>query len=279
MAMSEHSAIGSFLSCVALTFFSCTATTSISWAQDSDGGHPAKSLTAQAGDPTAPLLQLQVTDAFTFSSYNGDGYSNLFNFQPVIPVGKTGLIPTSQILRFTVPVMTTADPGRKTGLGDITFVNLFVADPAKWGIWGLGYSAVAPTASSDALGQGKWQLGPAVTLMYYGVHDWQLGGLVQNPVSIAGDGDRPDVNTFEFQPIANYLKGDWYFGAGDFNWTYDWKAREWAIPLAFQFGQVRQIGKHKFNISFEVEWTAVHPEEAVYPRWGIRLGLVLLLPE
>ena len=258
------------------------ATASTSWAQAGDAGsagHPAKSLTAQAGDPTAPLLQLQVTDAFAFSSYNADGYSNVFNFQPVIPVRKGGIIPVSQILRLTVPVVTTAGPDRKTGLGDTTFVDLFVANPAQWGIWGLGYTLVAPTAANDDLGQGKWQLGPAATTMYYGLQDWQLGGLIQNPVSFAGDDERPNVNTLQIQPIVNYLKGDWYFGAGDFNWTYDWKQKEWTIPLAFQAGRISQIGEHKYNLSFEVEWTAVRPDDAVVPRWGIRLGLVLLLPE
>jgi len=249
-------------------------------AQDGENGaHPAKSLTAQAGDPTAPLVQFQVTDFFAFSNSNAEGYANYFNFQPVIPIRKNRLIPRSQILRFTAPLITTAGPGRKTGLGDIAFVDLLVSDPTRWWIWGLGVSAVAPTASSDELGQGKWQLGPAATLVYYRIPDWQLGGLFQNPVSIAGDGDRPKVNTFQFQPLANYLKGDWYFGAGDFNWTYDWKAREWTIPLAFQAGRIRQIGKHKYNISFEVEWTAVRPDDAVVPKWGVRLGLVLLLPE
>jgi hypothetical protein len=203
----------------------------------------------------------------------------VFNFQPVIPVRKGGIIPVSQILRLTVPVVTTAGPDRKTGLGDTTFVDLFVANPAQWGIWGLGYTLVAPTAANDDLGQGKWQLGPAATTMYYGLQDWQIGGLIQNPVSFAGDDDRPNVNTLQIQPIVNYLKGDWYFGAGDFNWTYDWKQKEWTIPLAFQAGRISQIGEHKYNLSFEVEWTAVRPDDAVVPRWGIRLGLVLLLPE
>lgn len=269
-----------FFYSVVAVFAICASALSNVWAQDGDNaGHPAKSLTAQAGDPTAPLVQFQVTNFLAFSNYNADGYSNFFNFQPVIPIGKTGLIPRSQVMRFTVPVITTAGPRRKTGLGDISFVDLLVSDPTPWGIWGMGVSAVMPTASSDELGQGKWQLGPAATLVYYKIPNWQLGGLFQNPVSIAGDRDRQKVNTLQFQPLVNYLKGDWYFGAGDFNWSYDWKAKEWTIPLAFQAGRIRQIGKHKYNISFELEWTAVRPDDAVVPRWGVRLGLVLLLPE
>jgi hypothetical protein len=224
-------------------------------------------------------MQYQLTNLFGFSNYNADGRSNLFNFQPVIPIKKSSLIPVEQVMRFTVPVVTTPDPGSATGLGDISFFDLFVAAPLDWGIWGAGITAVAPTASKDELGQGKWQLGPAATLVVYKVPNWQLGGVVQNPISIAGDNDRPDVSTFQFQPLVNYLKGDWYFGAGDFNWTYDWKANDWTIPLAFQAGKITKIGKHNYNLSFELAWTAIRPDDAVVPRWGIRLVLVLMLPD
>jgi hypothetical protein len=111
------------------------------------------------------------------------------------------------------------------------------------------------------------------------VANWQLGGIIQNPISIAGDSNRASVSTFQFQPLVNYLKGDWYFGAGDFNWTYDWKADEWTIPLAFQAGRITQIGKHNYNFSLELAWTAVRPDTSVVPKWGIRLGIVLMLPE
>lgn len=266
---------------MSIVFSICLLAPLTTRAQDSEsGGHPARSsLTAQAGDPTAPLVQFQITDFFAFSSYYAEGYANYFNFEPVIPIKKSSLIPRSQVLRFTLPVITTAGPRRRTGLGDLAVVDLLVSNSTPWGVWGLGASAVAPTASNDELGQGKWQLGPAATLVYYKVPGWQLGGLFQNPISFAGDRDRPSVNTFQFQPLANYMKGDWYVGAGDFNWTYDWKSREWTVPLAFQVGQIRQIGKHKYNLSFEFEWTAVRPDESVVPKWGVRLGLVLLLPE
>jgi hypothetical protein len=39
------------------------------------------------------------------------------------------------------------------------------------------------------------------------------------------------------------------------------------------------MGGHKVNLSAELEWTAVYPDDAAVPRWGIRVGFVLLLPE
>jgi hypothetical protein len=245
-----------------------------------DQGHPAKGLTAQAGDPTAPLLQMQVTNFYAPENYNADGYSNQFNFQPVIPVPRSERMPISQVMRVTVPLVTTPGPDRTTGLGDISYFDLFVPKGRDWGIWGVGFSTVLPTASDDALGQGKWQLGPAATFVYYKVSNWQLGTVLQNPISIAGDDDRPGVNEFQFQPLINYLKGKWYFGTGDYNWIFDWKqGGEATIPLAFQTGRITKIGKHNYNLSVELGWTAVRPDDAVVPRWGIRLGVVLLLPE
>ncbi len=176
-------------------------------------------------------------------------------------------------------MITAPGPNRKTGLGEISFFDIFVSKPRSLGIWGVGLTAVAPTASKDLLGQGKWQLGPAATLVYYKVSNWQLGRVIQNPIPIAGDNGRESVNTFQFQPLLNYLKGDWYFGAGNFNWTYDWKANDWTIPLAFQAGRITRIGKHRHNLSVEPEWTAIRPDNSVVPKWGIRLGVVPMLPE
>ena len=248
------------------------------WAETDEDSHPSQDLTAQSGDPTAPLLQIQVTNFYSPDNRNGEGYSNEFDFQPVIPVGKSTRIPVPQIIRLTVPVLTTPGPGRRTGLGDIEVVDVFIPKRRSWGIWGAGFIAVAPTAAHDDLGAGKWQLGPAATVVFSKIPNWQIGGLLQNPISIAGDGDRESISELQFQPLINYLRGDWYFGAGDLDMTYDWKEREWTIPLAFQAGRVTQIGKYKYNLSVELAWTAVRPDDAVISKWGIKLGAVLLLP-
>jgi hypothetical protein len=242
--------------------------------------HPnGESLTAQASDPTAPLLQVQVTNFYAPSNRNADSYSNLLNFQPVIPVAANDVIPWHQVMRFTVPVITTPKPDRETGLGDISYFDIFVPGAEDWGIWGAGFTAVAPTASDDELGAGKFQLGPAFTAVYYKKKNWQIGAVVQNPVSFAGEGSRDDVAQLQIQPIINYLYGDWYFGAGDFNIIWDWEEDEATIPVAFQAGKIVKIGKYKYNLSAELAWTAVYPDDTVTPRWGIRLGFVWLLPE
>lgn len=241
--------------------------------------HPAESLAAQAGDPTAPLVQVQFTNFYSPNVRNGEGYANLADFQPVIPVPAGKLLPIEQVMRLTVPYVTTPDPDRESGLGDISYLDLFVPNPNPKDVVGIGFTLTVPTATDSKLGSGSWQIGPAASWVYYGIDNWQIGGILQNPFSFAGEGNRKSVNTLEFQPVINYLWGDWYFGAGDFNATWDWEENEATVPIAFQVGKIQKMGRHKVNLSAELEWTAIYPDDAVVPRWGIRLGFVLLLPE
>jgi hypothetical protein len=100
----------------------------------------------------------------------------------------------------------------------------------------------------------------------------------QNPISFAGSGDR-GVNQLLVQPILQVnLPEGWYIGAGDLNWTFDWKENGAArIPLALQVGRVMPIFGPLFNLAVEPFYLVAH--EGPSPRWGIRFGFSLLLPE
>lgn len=143
----------------------------------------------------------------------------------------------------------------------------------------MGPVFVFPTASDDRLGAGKWQAGLAGAVLYEAIPHLQLGVIVQNPISFAGDDDREDVNQLIVQPIAqvNFPKG-WYASMGDFNWTFDWENGGAAtIPLALQLGRVVKIGSYDYNLSIEAAYAVAHDGPA--PRWMIRIGFSLLLPE
>ena len=87
------------------------------------------------------------------------------------------------------------------------------------------------------------------------------------------------MNTLIFQPIAQYnLPPGWYVSMGDLQWLFDWEDGGAAtIPVAFQVGRVLPILGQQWNLALEGAYTAVHNGPA--PRWSIRLGLLLLLPE
>jgi hypothetical protein len=237
-----------------------------------------KNLTAQASDPTAPLVQAQVTYLYSDVIRNGSGSAKQFLIEPVIPIPPNRLMPIGQIVRPTVPWLQA--PNGKSGLGDINLEHVFVPKSHDWGALGFGYSLTLPTADHRELGAGKYQVGPAAVAVYYGIEHWQLGGTATQTWSVAGNGDRDDVTQFTLQPIINYLLGRWYIGIGDFIWSYDWKNnRGWTIPLGFQVGRITDIGSQKFNLSVEALWVPIANGNDPSPERGIKFGFVWLLPE
>lgn len=106
--------------------------------------------------------------------------ANQFLLRGLIPSNAFGI---PQLIRFTLPIATapTFPSGSDTGLGD------------------LGPLLVAPTASSRALGSGKWQAsaaGVAVAPQKWGL----LGVLTTYQHSFAGDDTRPVAQVLTTQP-------------------------------------------------------------------------------
>lgn len=236
------------------------------------------SLTAQASDPTSPLVQAQITYLYSDVVHDSSDNARQLLIEPVIPIPPNKLISMAQIVRPTIPFLDA--PDGKSGLGDIDIEHVFIPEGHSWGALGFGYSATLPTADHKDLGADKYQLGPASTIIYYGIDNWQMGGTATQVWSIAGKKNADDVSEFTFQPILNYIVGPWYVGIGDFTWSYNWKGDEgWTIPLGFQVGRITQIGKYKYNLSAELLWTAQHDGGGPYPERGVKFGFVLLLPE
>lgn len=248
------------------------------WSQSPSSG-PDKPLSAAAADPTEPLVQITLDNDLVSSNREGSGSSYQLLLQPVIPLPPLGGIPWAQIIRPSIPFIVSPGPDRVSGLGDITLFDIFLPERFAWGTFAIGPVAVLPSATDDRLGQGKWQLGPAAALMYDAIPHLQLGAILQNPISIAGGGKRPDVNALLFQPIAqyNFARG-WYASIGDLTWTFDWERDGQAtIPLAFQVGRVLPIFGQKWNLAAEPFYVVTR--DAPSPRWGVRFGISLLLPE
>ncbi len=141
----------------------------------------------------------------------------------------------------------------------------------SWGQWGLGPALVFPTASDSALGAGKWQAGPAVALIYTRIKNLTAGAVVQNPMSFAGDSDRPGVNALIITPLLTYnLEDGWFAGLSDYDLEFDWKhGGDATVPLGAQFGRVFHIGHHAFSASIEVGGALAKPSTAPSPGWII----------
>jgi hypothetical protein len=185
---------------------------------------------------------------------------------------------TKQIVRLDIEFVSAGSD--HSGFGDIALQHVFIPDKKKWGSWGIGYSFVFPTGKTPNVGSGKWQIGPAFSVIYSKVKHWQFGTVIINSFSFAGNSTASDVNILTFQPIINRLFGKWYLGIGDFVWSYNWNSIDpLSIPLGLQLGRITKIGKFNYNISMEGEYTAAYDASSIAPKWGFRAGIVLLLPE
>jgi hypothetical protein len=149
----------------------------------------------------------------------------------------------------------------ETGLGDI--LQSFFLSPSEltergW-VWGVGPVINLPTASDDALGTGKWGLGPtAVVLKQEG--SWTVGALANHVWSVAGDSDRADVSATYFEPWVSYTTKANTTISMSVETVYDWQAHETSAPVNLIVEQLLEVGGQYISIGASVHyWAASSP--------------------
>jgi hypothetical protein len=225
-------------------------------------------LARKTQNPVADLISVPFQNNLNFGVGPGDDLQYILNVQPVIP------------FRLTQDYQPELAPGFGDvfGLGDIQ-QSLFLS-PARPGqvILGIGPIFQFPSATDDALGQGKWGAGPtAVALSMYG--PWVVGALINNVWSFAGDDDRPDVNQMLMQPFVNYnLPDAWYVGSVPIitaNWEADSDNR-WTVPLGVSVGKIVRLGRLPVNTQVGAYYNVVRSDNAA--EWQLRVQIQFLFP-
>lgn len=241
----------------------------------------------QLSNPISSVWSL----TFQFNNFFLDGFpsdktrvQNVLNFQPVIPLHLTenwNLIsrPIFPFI-FSSPVFT---PGEgfdyKGGFGDMAFFSLL--SPAKSGNWllGIGPTFIFPTASKEALGQGKFQIGPAAIIGFLN-KEWLIGVLPQQWWSVAGDDSRLDTSQANIQYfILRFLPKAWSVGMSP-NVLIDWKAdddNKATFPIGASIGKTVKVGKLPINFGIQGQWMAWHPDD-FGQRWNIQLTIKPVIP-
>jgi hypothetical protein len=254
---------------VATAVFLCAAQA----ATAAEVGTTGQSLEQAASDPTASLMSVSVQNIYAGSYHQLDDESgNTLLLRSSVPF-TTGSL--AHIARATLPVVTDS-PSGESGLSDLVLFDLIKFEKS-WGRWGVGPVLLAPTATEDAIGAGKWAIGPAVG--FVARSDKLMWGLFnQNLFSFAGDSDREDVNVSILQPILNYsLPNKWSVGTSEMNVTYDWDRDAWtALPLGVKLAKLVKFGKLPVQFAGGYEYNFA--DDYVAPKWTVNLSVKFLFP-
>ncbi len=214
---------------------------------------------------------------------NSEWFYNL-NFQPVLPLKLTeswNVITRPVFPIFAErPVFDGNNFQDESGLGDISLFSLFSpAQPQGGLLWGVGPSFIFPTATKDALGQEKWQAGPAAVALHLG-SEWIFGVLGQHWWSMAGADDRATTSQSNVQYfLFRLLPNQWQIGMAP-SITVDWKAdegNEVTFPIGLGVGKLVKLGKLPVKLTFEVDYAVVHPDD-IGQRWNLRIQVIPVLP-
>jgi hypothetical protein len=243
-------------------------------------GDSSAELAKKLSNPVSDLTIVPLQNDFDFGGGpKDDGFRYTLKLQPVIPISLSER--WNLISRTIIPFIEQRDMiGRteQSGLGD-TLQSLFLspkaATPHNW-FWGAGPVFLLPTATDDLLGAEKFGLGPTAVLLRQ-THGWTYGALVNHLWSVAGDGNRDDLSATYVQPVLDYTTRRYTtFGLGAES-SYDWKQRQWTVPVLVNLSQLVKIGKLPIELKLSGKYYAEAPQGA--PEWGLRFTITFLFPK
>ena len=246
----------------------CVALMSPAQAQDANSD-----LAAQATDPTASLMSLQLNDWYTARFHRTGDSANQVVLRAAIPFSLAGL---NNIFRITQPYATTS-PSGATGLVDTGVFNL-VTFNQPWGRWGVGVSGTLPSGA-DGLSTRKWTAGPALGFVDSSAKVLNWGLFAQSFFSFAGKDSAADVRLLNLQPIVSYQLGEGRsISLGNSALVYDFDSSRWSsLMTSVNYGQVLGFWGHKWRPNVEAGYD--FNNDFGNQRWVFRAGITLLLPQ
>jgi hypothetical protein len=219
-------------------------------------------------------VQVQPTTGFSIGPHHNAGES--LNIQPLIPFSLNAR--WDLMVRPSLSVTYSPSPHEQFGLGDMQSSFFLTPHDANVWIWGVGPIFQLPTATSDALGTGRWSAGPTAALVY-SKGPWFSGVLTYQLMSFGGNRARGSVNQTYVEPQVSYnFESGWYVDsdpAMTFDWTAD-AANGWTIPVGADVGDAFNVGADGLSIQLGAYDLAERPSGA--PQWIIRVQLTMLFP-
>ncbi|MBU8977783.1 transporter [Lysobacter sp. MMG2] len=246
-------------------------------AQAAEADRLAQQLANPISSLTSVPLQFNYIDGL---GVNDEASRTFLNVQPVVPVsiGENWNLISRTIVPIIYQEGVFPGAGSQFGTGDV-LQSLFFSPKALtasgW-TWGIGPVLLLPTASDDLLGGEKWGGGPTAVVLKQTPQGWTYGALVNHIWSFAGDDDRADVSSTFLQPFVARGVGQGRTVSASLESTFDWKARQWTIPVNFFYSKVSRIGSQMVSYQGGINLFVDSP--AGGPEWGVRFTLTFLYP-
>ena len=234
----------------------------------------ADELAKKLANPIAAMIS--VPFQYNYSrTYGDDGYKNLLNIQPVVPISISK--DWNLISRTIVPIIQqkNVQPNKtQFGLGDATQSFWFSPkEPSSSGwIWGVGPVALIPTGT-DGIGADTWAFGPtAIVLKQTG--PWTYGMLVNQ---LWDTGGQADISSMFIQPFLAKGLGKGRTLSLQAESTYNWNTHQWSVPINVLYSKVSKWGTQMVSNQIGAGWYATGPSGG--PDWQLRYMMVLLFPK
>lgn len=238
-------------------------------------------LAKKLSNPIASLISVPFQLNYDHGYGPRDGDKTTLNIQPVIPFSLNA--DWNLISRTILPVTYQDDiagpSGSQFGLGDV--VQSFFLSPSKPTdnglIWGAGPVFLIPTATDDFLGGEKWGAGPTIVALKQD-GPWTYGVLANHIWSFAGSEDRNDISNTFVQPFLSYTTPTAWTFALNTESTYNWKAKEWSVPINFTVSKLVKVNEQPISLTAGLRYWAAAPDNGP-EGLGVRLGLTFLFPK
>lgn len=247
-------------------------------AQQSDEAELAK----QTLNPVAALISVPMK--YDYNSNLGpteSGSQSVLTVQPVIPISISA--DWNMISRTIIPIISQTDivPGSGTqqGLGDTTQQFYFSPKKPIDGGWivGAGPQFQLPTGAS-AFTAGKWGAGPTAVVLRQD-SGFTYGALVNQMWSISNDSQKSNYSNTFVQPFLSYTFKTFTTPGINTESTYNWKTRQWSVPVNFTITQILKVGKQPLSLQAGARYWADTPDGVGPKNWGYRIQLTLLFPK
>jgi len=157
--------------------------------------------------------------------------------------------------------------------------SLYGPDKKGGLIWGAGLTFIFPTATSDELGEGKYQMGPAFMLLNI-TKKWTSGTIIQYWNDIGGDPNRPATKRMDIQYIIRkQIPGaGMSIGMGP-TILIDFTAPEGekvTFPIGLGITKTSMIGKTPLKWRIEPQYTIIRPE-SLGTKWTLRIQIAPII--